>query len=84
MSDFLEKWGGAVTLGLALAAAVAGGTWLISSSISQVRTDLSAEISQVRTDLSAEIAEVRSDLSAVEAKLDLLIDAMDIRTAEDY
>lgn len=64
MRKFLEAWGGA----LAFATAVAGGAWLISSSIGQVRTDLTAEIAAVRT-----------DLAAVEAKLDLLITGLDIQ-----
>lgn len=71
MRKFLESWGGAV----AFAAAVAGGAWWIAISIGQARADLTTEIHALEV-------RVESRLSAVEAKLDLLIEGLDIQIGE--
>ena len=68
MKKYLESWGGA----LAFAVAIAGGAWLIAASIGAVRMEL------VELELRME-----ARLSAVEAKLDLLIEALDIKVGED-
>ena len=63
MRKFLESWGGAV----AFAVAVAGGAWWIATSIGEVRTEL------VALELRME-----ARLNTVEAKLDLLIEGLNI------
>lgn len=71
MRKFLESWGGAG----AFAVAVAGGAWWIASSIGEVRT----ELYQVRDELKEDIAALDSRMSGIEAKLDLLIEGLDIQ-----
>lgn len=71
MRKFLESWGGAG----AFAAAIAGGAWWIASSIGEVRT----ELYQVRDELKEDIAALDSRMSGIEAKLDLLIEGLDIQ-----
>ncbi len=86
MRKFMESWGGALAFG----GAVAGGAWWIATSIGEVRMELAAGIGEVRT----EVGEVRNEilalearmerrLSTVEAKLDLLIEGLDVRIGDD-
>lgn len=72
MKEWLESWKAVATI----MAAVVGGTLWIATSIGQVRTELRDEIHSL---------EVRMEgrLSAVEAKLDVLIDALDIQAGDD-
>lgn len=83
MRKFLESWGGALAIGSTLVVAVGGATWLIATSIGQVRTDLIAEIGAVRTEIVSLEVRMEKRLSTVEAKLDLLIEALNIRAGED-
>ena len=87
MRKYLESWGGA----LAFAVAIAGGGWLIATSIGAVRSELSTEMGAIRTELvelelrmESRLSAVEARLSAVEAKLDLLIMGLniDVKMAE--
>ncbi|MDE2980865.1 MAG: hypothetical protein OXU74_06685 [Gemmatimonadota bacterium] len=72
MKKFLKSWRGT----LVFAVAAAGGTWLVAMSIADVR-------SEPRADFAASELWMDSRWSAVEAKLDLLIEAVDIMAGED-
>ena len=53
-------------------------TWVVSGRIADVRADLSGEIADTREGIAA----LDSRLSGVEAKLDLLIEGLDIEVSE--
>ena len=59
----------------AIAVSAVSATWVVSGRMAEVRADLSSEIADTR----AEIAALDSRLSGVEAKLDLLIEGLDIK-----
>ena len=62
----------------AIVASAVTATWVVSGGIADVRADLSGEIADAR----AGIAALGSRLSGVEAKLDLLIEGLDIEVSE--
>ncbi len=62
----------------AIVASAVTATWVVSGRIADVRTDLSGEIADTR----AGIAALDSRLSGVEAKLDLLIEGLDIEVSD--
>jgi len=72
MREWLEAWKAVATI----IAEVAGGTVWGATGISRVRTELQSEIHSL---------EVRMEgrLSAVEAKLDLLIAALELKAGDD-
>lgn len=74
MRKQLETW---VPVAAIVASAVTA-TWVVSGRIADVRTDLSGEIADTR----AGIAALDSRLSGVEAKLDLLIEGLDIEVSD--
>jgi len=74
MGKQLETW---VPVAAIVASAVTA-TWVVSGRIADVRTDLSGEIADTR----AGIAALDSRLSGVEAKLDLLIEGLDIEVSD--
>lgn len=65
--EWLERWG---TL-IGIAVVVGGGAWAVRSAIADVRADLTAEIHALELGMETR-------LSSVEAKLDLLIEGLDI------
>jgi len=72
MREWLESWKAVA----AIIPMVAGGTVWVATGISRVRTELPSEIHSL---------EVRMEgrLSAVEAKLDLLIAALELKAGDD-
>ena len=74
MRKQLETW---VPVAAIVASAVTA-TWVVSVRIADVRADLSGEIADTR----AGIAALDSRLSGVEAKLDLLIEGLDIEVSD--
>lgn len=74
MRKQLETW---VPVAAIVASAVTA-IWVVSVRIADVRADLSGEIADTR----AGIAALDSRLSGVEAKLDLLIEGLDIEVSD--
>lgn len=74
MRKQLETWAPVA----AIVASAVTATWVVSGRIADVRADLSGEIADTR----AGIAALDSRLSGVEAKLDLLIEGLDIEVSE--
>ena len=75
MKEWLESWRAVATL----IAMVTGGTLWVTTSITDVRTDLHALELRMETRIGA----IETKLGAVEAKLDLLIAGLDIQIGED-
>ena len=65
------NWIAVASVGLTIALSAVGATWLVSSAIGDVRTELKTDIAAVRTELGSRI-------SAVEGKLDIIIEALNI------
>ncbi|MDE2678119.1 MAG: hypothetical protein OXI76_09455, partial [Gemmatimonadota bacterium] len=77
MKEWWERWGTLV----GIAVVVGGGAWAIRSSIAGVREDLTGEIHALELRMETRLSSVEIRMASVEAKLDLLIEGLDIEVS---
>lgn len=72
MMSSQAKWG--VGLAITLLGSAVGATWIVASSIADVRL----EVADVRSEMRERFAVVEGKIATVESKLDLLISGLNI------